>query len=86
MVDGWTVEESDITTVYYLDRIPVAIAYYSWAAAAYNLQGNFKTEQYMKSQEFVTLLNQFVSSYESEDETITLRTWKYNEGDYPTFN
>lgn len=42
-----------------------------------------KTKEYMQSQEFVDDLNKYID--ENEIEGITLLKWKYNEGNYPTF-
>lgn len=51
----------------------------------YNFPDNSqtKTKEYMQSQEFVNELNKYVD--ENPIEGITLLKWKYNEGNYPTF-
>ena len=41
------------------------------------------TKEYMQSQEFVNELNKYID--ENPIEGITLLKWKYNEGNYPTF-
>ncbi|MFQ7075697.1 MAG: hypothetical protein ACLRQZ_04920 [Clostridia bacterium] len=51
-------------------------------------KGNFssiieKTKEYMQSQEFVNELNKYID--ENPIEGIILLKWKYNEGNYPTF-
>ena len=51
-------------------------------------KGNFssineKSKEYMQSQEFVNELNKYID--ENPIEGITLLKWKYNEGNYPTF-
>ncbi len=46
-------------------------------------------KDYMKSQEIVSKLNEYVNSYNEEhkndEDFVSLRRWKYNEGNYPTF-
>ena len=42
-----------------------------------------KTKEYMQSQEFVNELNKYID--ENPIEGIILLKWKYNEGNYPTF-
>lgn len=51
----------------------------------YNFPDNSqtKTKEYMQSQEFVNELNKYID--ENPIEGITLLKWKYNEGNYPTF-
>lgn len=48
-----------------------------------------KTEQELKSQMFVNELNTYVSTYNEEhqndEDFISLKIWKYNDGDYPSF-
>lgn len=48
-----------------------------------------KTENELKSQEFVDKLNTYVTAYNNEHKNdegfIELKRWKYNEGSYPTF-
>lgn len=44
---------------------------------------NEKNKEYMQSQEFVDDLNKYID--ENQIEGITLLKWKYNEGNYPTF-
>lgn len=44
---------------------------------------NPNTKEYMQSQEFVNELNKYVD--ENSTEEIVLSRWKYNEGEYPTF-
>lgn len=47
------------------------------------------TQEYMQSQEFVNELNTYANNYNEEHKNdegfIALRNWKYNEGNYPTF-
>ena len=47
------------------------------------------SEQYMQSQEFVDELNIYVNTYNEEhkndEDFVSLRRWKYNQGDYPSF-
>lgn len=42
-----------------------------------------KTKEYMQSQEFVNELNKYID--ENSTDEIVLSRWKYNEGEYPTF-
>lgn len=48
-----------------------------------------KTENELKSQEFVNELNTYVDTYNEEHKNeegfVKLNRWKYNEGNYPTF-
>lgn len=51
----------------------------------YNFPDNAetKTKEYMQSQEFVDELNKYVDENSTDD--IILSRWKYNEGEYPTY-
>lgn len=75
--------KSNLEQTYYLNNVEVAVARNQWSNTL-NYKGNAKDEAYMCSQEFVDTLNNYVDSYES-DEKVTLLKWKYNEGNYPTF-
>lgn len=48
-----------------------------------------KTEEELKSQEFVDELNTYVNNYNEEhkndEDFVKLNRWKYNEGNYPIF-
>ncbi len=48
-----------------------------------------KTDEELKSQEFVDELNTYVNNYNEEhkndEDFVKLNRWKYNEGNYPIF-
>lgn len=75
-----------LDTSYYLDNVNVA------ANVQFNRtqigSGRYTKEQ-MQSQDFVDTLNSYVNTYNEEHKNeegfIKLSRWKYNEGEYPTF-
>ena len=73
-------------TSYYLNNVTIA-AYDKFNSKKTGL-GPYIKEQ-MQSQEFVNTLNSYVDTYNEEHKNdegfISLTRWKYNEGDYPTF-
>lgn len=76
----------NLDTSYYLDNVNVA------ANVQFNRtqigSGRYTKEQ-MQSQDFVDTLNSYVNTYNEEHKNeegfIKLSRWKYNEGEYPTF-
>lgn len=69
-------------------------AYYLDSTASYGYKynpdpSNGVNKQYMQRQEFVDELNIYVNTYNEEhkndEDFVSLKRWKYNQGDYPLF-
>lgn len=77
-----TFTTSKLDTSYYVNEISRIVGNSSY-------KGNFYSKEYMQSQEFADKLNTYVDNYNEEhknDENyVPLKNWKYNSGDYPTY-
>ncbi len=73
----------------FLNDLTLAVTRYQWSAVytTSTLPSSSKSE--IQSQEFVNELNTYVNNYneehKSDEDFVELRNWKYNPGDYPTF-
>jgi len=88
-IASWIRGTPNLDKAYYLNSTLIAQALYGWGWS-YNYKGRgISTYEYMNSQEFVNELNTYVDTYNEEhkndEDFIALRRWKYNAGNYPTF-
>ena len=78
--------DADFNTSYYLNNVTIA-SYDRFDRTKIGLGGYSKGQ--MQSQDFVDALNSYVDTYNEEHKNeegfIKLSRWKYNEGEYPTF-
>ena len=74
----------DPDNVFFLDTVERALASPNYLS--YN--ANPLTQGYMQSQDFVKDLNDYVDNYTpgEGEENVPLLKWKYNKGNYPTFD
>lgn len=88
-IASWIRGTPNLDKAYYLNNTLIAQALYGWGWS-YNYKGKgVSTYEYMQSQEFVNELNTYVNTYNEEhkndEDFISLNRWKYNQGDYPSF-
>lgn len=83
--DSWGYSNLNLETISYLDNADMLLVLLKRKPTT-NLKAP-STKEYMQSQEFVDELNNYVDSYETDagEEDVPLLRWKYNQGDYPTF-
>ena len=86
---GYARWNHEFTNTKFLNNLTLAVTRFQWGAVytTSTLPSSSKSE--IQSQEFVNELNTYVNNYNEEhkndEDFISLRRWKYNEGNYPTF-